>query len=625
MIVPNYNSYYVTLIIPLTTQKRVPTYRQTIPINRIEPHKLYPDYRSKDFSRNESIILDEICSRYSIQGYVFKQNPCHQTSQEINIKSFNDILNTDSNISNNNDNDQNTPDIISGKDYTLSNKNTNHYTVNDFESKYIKSKEYAKNNFIHRFNPFLQQSHNNFHNNEYQESQLSPINIAADHTLETVKDETNSIYDPLYMGRNQHYPNKLIPFNEKLQLQCKNSNLHSEDNYFDESKSIKVFINKNSIPNDEPANNISYLYQYMPNSNESNIQSHHIDFIKSDNRPIIPISNISSSLEDVDTNRYISFFAEEKVQSVKEQPLEKRETKIHEEFKILFSSWVLDIILEVNSLMAECQVYFSINQDFNHYCAYEILYNFFKLCNPSNNQISNLVFKRLNSNNNFHLDENILQNVTSKLEQDYLLFETEFEGYRKNLYWDNQGNDFVINNEHSGHFNNLIKSPTEKFEFSIKYNNYLNYFKQKLPQNHKKNYLKRIRNNNKNYNIRLPRFERTQGGIRFEINRKRWVADLTVQTKRMQKCFHIKNHGIVGGLQAARFWRYNTIQMFGESIDLDKEVALILDIRDKILALPPPISVKELLQALTTPIVQFKYLYNQIDIDALIPPSLINS
>ncbi|KAF8819934.1 hypothetical protein IE077_003783 [Cardiosporidium cionae] len=122
---------------------------------------------------------------------------------------------------------------------------------------------------------------------------------------------------------------------------------------------------------------------------------------------------------------------------------------------------------------------------------------------------------------------------------------------------------------------------------------------------------------------RLPRFERTQGGIRFEQSRQRWVGDLTINGSRIQKCFHIKHFNLIGGLEEARRWRYETLVEHGEKIDIEKEKHLIEDIKEKIISLQPRYRPHDMLLSLRQPVKGFEHLYTKFNINALLPPELV--
>ncbi|UKJ88887.2 hypothetical protein MACJ_002133 [Theileria orientalis] len=75
------------------------------------------------------------------------------------------------------------------------------------------------------------------------------------------------------------------------------------------------------------------------------------------------------------------------------------------------------------------------------------------------------------------------------------------------------------------------------------------------------------------------------GCIRYESNRKRWVVDMSIEGRRLQKCFHETFFGLQGGLAEALRWRFEFLLTSKTPISSQSELKCIADIFDKIMQL----------------------------------------
>lgn len=107
------------------------------------------------------------------------------------------------------------------------------------------------------------------------------------------------------------------------------------------------------------------------------------------------------------------------------------------------------------------------------------------------------------------------------------------------------------------------------------------------------------------------------GCIRFEKNRNRWVVDLTLHRFRNQKCFHVSHYGFIGGLQAARKWRYDYMSKMNTMISPSMERKVFKDIWDKIHMMDQELW-PQLVAAVTTPIEGYEDAHNCININEYI-------
>ncbi|EKX72825.1 conserved hypothetical protein [Theileria equi strain WA] len=99
--------------------------------------------------------------------------------------------------------------------------------------------------------------------------------------------------------------------------------------------------------------------------------------------------------------------------------------------------------------------------------------------------------------------------------------------------------------------------------------------------------------------------DRRAGCIRYESNRNRWVVDLSIDGRRMQKCFHEGFFGIVGGMQEARKWRYDYLKQVRGYFVEKLELRIVEDLVDKIMQMDKSLH-KPLIDALKTPIPEYE-------------------
>ncbi|EAN31154.1 hypothetical protein TpMuguga_03g00417 [Theileria parva strain Muguga] len=109
------------------------------------------------------------------------------------------------------------------------------------------------------------------------------------------------------------------------------------------------------------------------------------------------------------------------------------------------------------------------------------------------------------------------------------------------------------------------------------------------------------------------------GCIRYESSRKRWVVDLSLDGRRLQKCFHESYYGLVGGLAEALKWRLEYLVNNNRVPTPESELKSTSDLFDKILQINVDGSQKLLLiEVLKRPIEGFEQYRPNEQIEQLI-------
>ncbi|XP_955102.1 uncharacterized protein TA04435 [Theileria annulata] len=110
-----------------------------------------------------------------------------------------------------------------------------------------------------------------------------------------------------------------------------------------------------------------------------------------------------------------------------------------------------------------------------------------------------------------------------------------------------------------------------------------------------------------------------KGCIRYESSRKRWVVDLSLEGRRLQKCFHESYYGLVGGLAEALKWRLEYLRNRNKEPTAESELKSISDVLDKVFQIDVDNSQKMLLiEVLKRPVEGFEQVCPREQIEQLI-------